>query len=203
MKKLGILLLLTVFAVMTLSGCGGQDAAPQDAIVMDPDKPAEAPAVTEAPAPTDAPAAPDFAPTDEPAVPKEPDAPQQLSVDALYALLEQSGSLENMARYSDTDLLDLYGIDVAACKSAAGYINASGLCDQVVLAVANDADTASQIHDLLAAHVERLLTQYNGYDADAYATVQKAELYQDGNAVVLLISPDAASLLEICRGFTF
>lgn len=199
MKKTLVILLVTVLAFSLLLGCGGQPAAPEGEVQFDQTKPAEEASVPVAVEVTEAPA------TEEPVVTEEPTAEPvgPSPVEELYAQMEATGVLTDMAPYSQTDLLDLFGIDPAVCECAAGYVNASGLCDQVVLAVAVDETNADAIYNLLSAHVERLLAQYNGYDATAYATVQKAELFRNGNAVVLIISPEAASLVEICRNFTF
>ena len=198
-NRMTTVVLFAVCAMLLLSGCG-QPAATDGAVEFDQSKPVEA-VTTEAPAPTDEAAMPAFEQTAEPT--EQPAAAEPSPVEALYALLDATGNLTDMARYSDVDLLNLYGIDVAACQCALGYVNTTGLADQVVLAVASDEAGAESIQGLLQGHVDRLLTQYKGYDATAYATVEKAELFRMGNAVVLLICPEAAALAEICRGYAF
>lgn len=204
MKKRMTAWLLAACAVMLLTGCAGKETATGGGIEFDPSMPAADIVETEAPAPTAPPETPAFEPTEEP-VEAPTDAPtaEPSKVETLYALMEDTGHLKNMAPFSDSDLLNQLGIDPADCQCAAWYVNTEGLCDQVVMAVARDEAGAEHVMSLLRGHWERLLMQYEGYDAEAYAVVKKAELYQDGTAAVLIISPEAAALAEVCRGFDF
>lgn len=204
MKKNVCFSILTMLLCLTLlAGCAGGQT--DGAMTFDETKPAEEATVEVAAEPTDAPAEPAADATEAPAEATDApaDEPELTYAEALYAAMEKTGLLTDMARYSDTDLLDYYGIDSAVCASVAGYVNAAGLADEIVIAVANDEAAAEQIEALLSSHLEAKLKQYEGYDATGFATLQKAELHREGNTVVLIVSPEAAALYDVCLNFTF
>lgn len=113
----------------------------------------------------------------------------------------KAGYLDDMARYSDEDLLDYYGIDVAACKCAAGYRDADGYTNEAVVVVADEA-AAKEIETLLSEHIASVKETFRSYDPEAYRIAEKAILERDGGLVVMIVSPDAQAMLETLRGVT-
>ncbi len=109
-----------------------------------------------------------------------------------------AGYLDEMAPYSDGDLLDYYGIDVTACKCAAGYCDAVGYTNEAVVAVADEA-IAAEIETLLTDHVAAMKETFRSYDPDAYRIAENAVLLRDGGLVVMIISPNAQAMLETLR----
>ena len=107
-----------------------------------------------------------------------------------------------MAPYSDTDLLDYYGIDPAACESIVGYTDAVGYTNELLIVQADEAQ-AAEFETQLAGYLEDRAAQFAGYDADAEALVRQAVLRRDGGVVLMIVSPQADALLEVYRGFTF
>lgn len=109
-----------------------------------------------------------------------------------------AGYLDELARYSDEDLLDYYGIDVAACKCAAGYCDAVGYTNEAVVVVA-DETVVAEIETLLRDHLEAQKATFRSYDPDAYRLAENAVLLRDGGLVVMIVSPDAQAMLETLR----
>jgi hypothetical protein len=154
-----------------------------DAIETHTQEPTEAPQVSATDTPTDAPegtAAESYA---------------QRVIDAW----REAGLLENYAPYAQGDLLDLYGIDLNTCIGGAGFAEAAGYTNEIVL-VETDEATAADILSLLEDHVDMLKAQFRSYDAAAYATVEKAVLLRENGVVLLIVSPDAEALLNVFRG---
>ena len=111
----------------------------------------------------------------------------------------EKGCLDGMAQYSDTDLLDYYGIDLDACKCGAGFADAVGYTTEAIVVVADEA-TAKEIETLLSDHVAAMQETFRSYDPEAYRIAQQAVLERDGGMVVMLISPDAQTMLGILHG---
>ncbi len=201
-KNVCLSILAMLLCVALLTGCAGGQA--EGDMTFDGQKPAEETVeiVSET---TDVPAEPVAQETAAPAEATDApaDEPEVTYAEALYAAMEATGALKDMARYSNTDLLDYYGIDSAVCSCVAGYVNAAGLADEIVIAVANDEAAAEQIETLLSGHLDAKLKQYEGYDATGFATLQKAELHREGKTVVLIVSPDATALYDVYLNFTF
>ncbi len=112
-----------------------------------------------------------------------------------------AGYLADMARYSDEDLLDYYGIDLAQCVCGVGYADAVGYTTEAIAVVADEA-TAKEIETLLSDHLTAAKETFRSYDPDAYRIVEKAILERDGGLVVMIVSPDAQAMLETLRGVT-
>lgn len=185
MKKNSVMLLIALL----LTAC----AAPAAPIVqtdarMETARPVETVTLTAAPVesqtvevevPTEAPAAASFAET-------------------VIAAWEANGCLADMARYSDMDLLDLYGIDTAVCQSAAGYADAVGYTTEAVVVEADEA-TAKEIEALLQAHLEAMANQFRSYDPDALKLVEAAVLFRNGGRVVMIVSPNAETMRALAE----
>lgn len=194
--------MLGLVLFLGLMGCGTAEApqvqldermeaqAPvaEQAETQEPTAEPEPPAATEPPEATEPPA--------------EGDEPDETYADALAAAFLQTGALDDMAPYSDTDLLDYYGIDPAACESIVGYTDAVGYTNELLIIQA-DETLAAELETLLAGYLEDRAAQFAGYDADAEALVRQAVLRRDGGVVLMIVSPEADALLDVYRGFTF
>jgi hypothetical protein len=111
----------------------------------------------------------------------------------------EAGYLENMAPYSEEDLLDYYGIDLSTVKSGAGYADAVGYTLEA-LVIEADGETADEIETLLKDHLESLKTQFRSYDPDALKLAEDAVFEREGDVIVLIVSPNAQAMLGILRG---
>ncbi|MBR0507819.1 MAG: DUF4358 domain-containing protein [Clostridia bacterium] len=140
-----------------------------------------------------APAAQSPAPA-EPTAEAETTPYAQRVIDAWKA----AGYLENMAPYSEADLLDYYGIDLSTVKSGAGYADAAGYTLEA-LVIEADGETADEIEALLSEHLESLKAQFRSYDPDALKLAENAVFERDGGVIVLIVSPDAQAMLKTLR----
>lgn len=192
----GVWMALALALCLALAGCG---AAETPQVQLDERMEAQAPVAEQAE--TQAPTAePEPLAATEP--PAEGDEPDETYAGALAAAFLQTGALDDMAPYSDTDLLDYYGIDPAACESIVGYTDAVGYTNELLIVQADEAQ-AAEFETLLAGYLEDRAAQFAGYDADAEALVRQAVLRRDGGVVLMIVSPEADALLDVYRGFTF
>ena len=200
-------MILVISVAALLIACAGTPAEP----VVEPDaRAAETPAAVEedtigaetpAEQPTEAPAEqptealaeqPTEAPAEQPT-----EAPAQKSFAQRVAdAWADAGFLNDMAPYSDVDLLDLYGIDLSACISGAGFADAVSYVNEAVVVEADEA-TAAAVEQLLKDHLEAVREQFRSYDADAYALAEKAVLVRDGGTVLMIVSPDAEAMRAV------
>lgn len=192
----GVWMALALALCLGLAGCGAAEA-PQ--VQLDERMETQPPVLeqTEMQSPTVEPEPP--ADTEPPADGGEAD---ETYADALAAAFLQTGALDDMAPYSDTDLLDYYGIDPAACESIVGYTDAVGYTNELLIVQADEAQ-AAEFETLLAGYLEDRAAQFAGYDANAEALVRQAVLRRDGGVVLMIVSPEADALLDVYRGFTF
>ena len=111
---------------------------------------------------------------------------------------KEKGYLDDMARYSDGDMLDYYGIDASACISAAVYGDAVGYTTEAAVVVADGA-VADEIETLLTDHVASMKEVFRSYDPEAYKIVENAVMLREGNLIVMIVSPDAQAMLDTLR----
>ncbi len=117
----------------------------------------------------------------------------------VVAAWEAAGYLEGFAPYFSDDLLDLYGIDLSACVSGAGYAETAGYAQEIVIVEADEA-TAAQIESLLSDHLSMMKEQFRSYDADALALVEHAVLTNENGVVLMIVSPHAEEMQRIASG---
>ena len=196
MKSIGWIAVLLILLLVV--GCAKQPAEPvfqQDARMAEGGETVKPQSTEEPSKPTE-----DIE-TAQPQTTDEPGAATETSyAERLASAFEQTGALDQMAPFSDTDLLDYYGIDTAQCESAVGYTDAVGYTNEIVIVEA-DAALAEGIEALLADYLEARKAQFAGYDADAVTLVERAVLRRDGGVVLMIVSPDAEMLLQVYRDF--
>ncbi len=189
MKK-GLYLLL---AAALLIGCA-KPAAPE--LQKDPRMESAAvsvPNVTPIPASEANPSAP-FHQPDETS-----EAGESLSLaQRAAAAWDEQGLLNGMVPYSDSELLDYYGIDLSVCRSGIGYADAVGYTNEIVLIEADETE-AARVKELLLSHLDAAKDQFRSYDPEALALVEKAVLLQEGGTVLMIVSPESDALLAVWR----
>lgn len=111
---------------------------------------------------------------------------------------KEKGYLDDMARFTDEDLLDYYGIDLSVCKGGIGYVDALGYTTEAIVVNADEA-TAKEIEKMLADHLASAKETFKSYDPEALKIVENAVLERDGGLVVMIVSPDAQAMLETLR----
>ncbi len=191
-------------ALLLLLGCGGKEVTPPQVQLDARAEATAAPAVAIAPPdePVIEPAATaESAPTQTPAEPAAVSETASLA-GALTAAWEQAGLLKDLYAMDAEDVLDLYGIDFALCKSGAAFRDAAGgYANEVVMLEAESA-VLDEAEALLRDHLTAVKEQFRSYDAAALALAEKAVLVREGDAILFAISPQAQELLAAFRGLT-
>lgn len=206
-------IVLALIALMMLVGCGTKEAAPQVQLdarteataapaTADPEPtatlditaaPVEIVATpTETPAPTEATTA-EPAPTE--ATTAEPTPAEAGPAEKLAEQWAAQGLLQGLFPMAAGDVLDLYGIDFAACRSAAAFGDAEGYTNEVVLLEA-EGPVLDEAEALLQGHLTAVKAQFKGYDPDALALAEKAVLVREGDMLLFAITPNAEALLS-------
>lgn len=113
--------------------------------------------------------------------------------------IEEKGALpDTMIALSESDLLDLYGIEGADVKQFAAQVNSDGLaCDEIVLVEAVDQQAAKRVQEKLAARYEAKLNENRDYLPEQYEIIKKCSVTTRGNTVAMIVSADAANMIEI------
>ncbi len=195
-------IIMFCIALLLLVGCGGKEAAPQ--VQLDARTGETAAPATSAPAPTAAPESP-AAPVEIVAAPAPTDAPtaepapaEAGPVEALVADWTAQGLLNGLYPMEAGDVLDLYGIDFAACRGGAAFGDANGYTNEMVLLEADGA-VLDEAEALLQGHLTAVKAQFKGYDPDALALAEKAVLVREGDMLLFAICPVADGLLSAFR----
>ena len=116
--------------------------------------------------------------------------------DTLYDTYESY--LPEMVVLDDKAMMNLYGVDAEKCEQAIIANSSDGLLsDEVWLIEAVDEAAAAEIVELAQNRVEREKEETKSYAPDQYAIVEKAKIINDDNFVVLIISPDVDTLVEV------
>ncbi len=118
-----------------------------------------------------------------------------VSVDtaALYESLEQH--LPEMFYPDEDTMLNFLGIRAEDCVQYQVAICAEGLrADEVWLIEAKDAAALETLNGLAQSRIQAKLEETETYAPDQFLIVQQAEVWTNGNYLVLLISPEVATL---------
>ena len=106
--------------------------------------------------------------------------------------------LPEMVILEEKAMMNKYGVDATKCTQVIVANCSDGLkSDEIWLIEAVDADAAAEIAELAKSRVEREGEETKSYAPEQYAIVEKAEIIQDGNNVVLIISPDVDTLVGL------
>lgn len=119
-----------------------------------------------------------------------------IDMNALYQSYTEY--LPEMIQLDDKAMMDMYGVDKTLCKQAIIANCTDGLkSDEVWLIEANDAESAATIAELAQSRVDREAQETKDYLPDQYKIVEKAQIIEDGNNVVLIISADVDAMIEL------
>lgn len=133
--------------------------------------------------------------------------PVEKSAADIYTELGNVVELPEMLQLNESLMLDYCGIEAADVKQAEVYICADSLkTDEFWLIEAVDEAAVTEIVDLAKARLKKKGEESITYSPEQYAVVEKAQLLQNGNHVILLVSPnveDLATALVSVTGTTF
>ena len=139
--------------------------------------------------------------------PQEGAKPVEMAVADIYAQLNEKIAMPEMLVVDSDMIVNFCGIEESDRKSAVVAICADSLkTDEIWVIEATDAAAAERIVDLAKARLKAKGDESITYSPEQYAVVEKAQLLQNGNYVILLVSPDVDSMvaaLENITGTTF
>ena len=187
--------IIICWSLLLLVGC---TAAPVPEVQLDPR--AQATSAPTEPVTTPEPALETAVPEEtEAPLPEETEVPSEATLsDRVAAAWEDAGYLSDLVQYSDMDLLNLYGIDLTACKSGIGFADAVGYTNEALVIEAEET-MAAEIESLLKTHLETVKNQFRSYDPEALKLAEDAVLLRDGGVVVMIVSPLAEEMLAAYR----
>ena len=124
----------------------------------------------------------------------------KLDVTQVYEKLIQTATLPEMLELDESLMLDYCGIKAEDVKVAKVVICADSLrTDEIWVIDAKDANSAKTIADLAQKRLTKKGEESITYSPEQYAVVEKAQLIQTGNFLVLIVSPDVDTLAAAVR----
>ena len=125
---------------------------------------------------------------------------KELDMTQVYQTLENAVSLPEMLTLEADMMLDYCGIDSAKTKQAVVAICADSLrTDEIWLLEAVSEETAKELADAANNRLKKKGEESITYSPEQYAVVEKAQVLQIGNYVVLIVSPDVDTLAAAFR----
>ena len=120
------------------------------------------------------------------------------SVDLAAVMAQFNLDEENMMTLDLSDLEALYYVKPEDVKQSAAAIHVSGInCDEIILFEAVDSAAAGRLKTILDNRYQAKLNEMRDYIAEQYAIIESCSVAQNGNYVAMIVSPDAANLVEI------
>lgn len=130
-------------------------------------------------------------------------APVQMQPQELYTRLGQEVQIPAMLSLNEGMMLDLCGIQKADVTRAVVAICEDSLrTDEIWMVEAADEAAAQRITELAKKRLTKKGEESITYSPEQYAVVEKALLLQNGNFVILLVSPDAEAMLSAVKTAT-
>lgn len=128
-----------------------------------------------------------------------PETPANASTVNMQEVYDSYASyLPDMVILEEKAMMNQYGVDATKCTQVIVANCSDGLkSDEIWLIEAADATTAAEIAELAQNRIDREKEETQSYNPEQYAIVEKAEIIEDGNNVVLIISPDVDTLVDL------
>ena len=105
-----------------------------------------------------------------------------------------------MEPFNADSVLNAYGVKSEDCKQqvVCSYYDGTDTAE-IWLIEAVSADALASIKALAESRLSSMGSQFQTYDAKAYALVEKAELITHGNCLALIVAEDAEELASIYK----
>lgn len=125
----------------------------------------------------------------------------------IYAQLKDKVTQPEMLELDESLMLDYCGIRKEDVQQAVVAICADSLrTDEIWILNATDKAAADKLIDLAEKRLKKKGEESITYSPEQYAVVEKAQILQNGNYVILLVSPsvaDMANAVNTITGATF
>lgn len=125
---------------------------------------------------------------------------KEMDMQQLYASIQEAVQMPEMLTLDAGLMLDYCGIRAEQVKQAVVVICADSLrTDELWLLEAVDEAAAKTLSELANTRLRKKGEESITYSPEQYAVVEKAELLQLGNYVILLVSPDSAAMADVVK----
>ena len=125
---------------------------------------------------------------------------KEMDMQQLYNSIQEAVQMPEMLTLDDGLMLDYCGIRAEQVKQAVVVICADSLrTDELWLLEAVDESAAKSLSELANTRLRKKGEESITYSPEQYAVVEKAELLQLGNYVILLVSPDSAAMADVVK----
>lgn len=125
---------------------------------------------------------------------KEPDT----SLSAILSEIREETGISEGLILTDTDLLELYGIEVTDVADHACLSSMNGIFpDEILMIRAANEEALSRIQDKLDRRLSEVLNQSKSYDAASYAVAQKCQVNVRGLYIALFVSAQHEEMSRI------
>ena len=121
--------------------------------------------------------------------------PTNLNLAEMYNTITAGVTMPEMMELDSELLLDLYGIRPEYCNQAVVYLCANSLrADEIWLLEAKDAASMATLKEKMNARLDQKDAESITYDPEQNAIVKAAQVIEAGNYLVMIVSPDAATI---------
>ena len=125
---------------------------------------------------------------------------KEMDMQQLYASIQEAVQMPEMLTLDAGLMLDYCGIRAEQVKQAVVVICADSLrTDELWLLEAVDEAAAKSLSELANTRLRKKGEESITYSPEQYAVVEKAELLQLGNYVILLVSPDSSAMADVVK----
>ena len=125
---------------------------------------------------------------------------KEMDMQQLYTAIQEAVQMPEMLTLDEGLMLDYCGIRSEQVKQAVVVICADSLrTDELWLLEAVDEAAAKSLAELANTRLRKKGEESITYSPEQYAVVEKAELLQLGNYVILLVSPDSAAMAQVVK----
>ena len=121
--------------------------------------------------------------------------PTNLNLAEIYTTITNGVNIPEMMKLDADLLLDLYGIRAEYYTQAEMYLCVNSLrADEIWLLEAKDSASMETLKQLMQARLDQKDAESITYDPEQNAIVKAAQIIEAGNYLVMIVSPDAATI---------
>ena len=121
--------------------------------------------------------------------------PTNLNLTEIYTTMTSGVEMPDMMQVDSSMLLDLYGLKSSDYTQAVVYLCVNSLrADEIWLLEAADADALARLKSKAQARLDQKDAESVTYSPEQNAIVKAAKLFEAGNYLVMIVSPEATAI---------
>ena len=125
-----------------------------------------------------------------------------ISLNELYAELNETGLLPPMTAVDNAAMADVYGIDSAKLADHVFYVSQdTSLSDEVAIFRAADAEYAETLYGILVSRLDAKARMAEGYSAEEYAKCRNASVVRSGQYVYFIVNDGYDTLMKLTGSY--